>query len=107
MPAITTTNTTELRNKIRVEREVEFAFEGLHYYDILRWGVAAEKLNRQFTGMKLTNDPANYTAFKVDEGGYLIYQKRNFVKGVNELWPIPQAERNVNTKLTQNTGYPN
>ena len=107
MPAITTTNPTELRNKIRVEREVEFAFEGLHYYDILRWGVAAEKLNRQFTGMKLTNDPANYTAFKVDEEGYLIYQKRNFVKGTNELWPIPQAERNVNTKLTQNTGYPN
>jgi hypothetical protein len=107
MPAITTTNTTQLRNKIRVEREVEFAFEGLHYYDILRWGVAAEKLNRQFTGMKLTNDPANYTAFKVDQDGYLIYQKRNFVKGTNELWPIPQAERNVNTKLTQNTGYPN
>jgi len=107
MPAITTTNTTELRNKIRVEREVEFAFEGLHYYDILRWGVAAEKLNRQFTGMKLTNDPANYTAFNVDEDGYLIYQKRNFVEGVNELWPIPQAERNVNTKLTQNFGYPN
>ena len=107
MPAITTINTVELRNKIRVEREVEFAFEGLHYYDILRWGVAAEKLNRQFTGMKLTNDPANYTAFKVDEDGYLMYQKRNFVEGVNELWPIPQAERNVNTKLTQNFGYPN
>jgi hypothetical protein len=107
MPAVTTTNTAELRNKIRVEREVEFAFEGLHYYDILRWGVAAEKLNRQFTGMKLTNDPANYTAFKVDADGYLMYQKRNFVKGTNELWPIPQAERNVNTKLTQNSGYPN
>ncbi|WP_278010141.1 RagB/SusD family nutrient uptake outer membrane protein [Flavobacterium gyeonganense] len=29
------------------------------------------------------------------------------MKGVNELWPIPQSERNVNTKLTQNTGYPN
>lgn len=107
MPAITTTNAIELRNKIRVEREVEFAFEGIHYYDVLRWGVAAEKLNRQFTGMKLTNDPANYTAFDVDEDGYLIYQKRNFVEGVNELWPIPQAERNVNTKLTQNPGYPN
>lgn len=107
MPAVTTTNIVELRNKIRTEREVEFAFEGLHYYDILRWGIAAEKLNRQFTGMKLTNDPANYTAFDVDKDGYLIYQKRNFVKGTNELWPIPQAERNVNTKLTQNTGYPN
>lgn len=48
-------------------------------------GVAAEKLNRQFTGMKLTNNPSGYTAFKVDQDGYLIYQKRNFVKGVNEL----------------------
>ncbi len=105
MPAVTTTDPTELRKIIRRERRVEFAFEGLRYYDILRWGIAAEELNRQFTGMKLTNDPANYTAFPVDNEGYLIYQKRNFKKGINELWPIPQSERDINKNLTQNSGY--
>lgn len=98
-------NTADLRAQIRREREVEFAFEGLHYYDILRWGIAAEELNRQFTGMKLTNDPANYTDYPVDKNGFFIYQKRNFKKGVNELWPVPQTEMDINPNLTQNPGY--
>jgi hypothetical protein len=105
MPAVTTTDPTALRTIIRRERRVEFAFEGLRYYDILRWGIAATELNRQFTGMKLTTDPANYTDYPVDADGYFIYQKRNFKAGVNELWPIPQTERDINKNLTQNTGY--
>jgi len=105
MPAVTTTDPTALTAIIRRERAVEFAFEGLHYYDILRWGTAATELNRQFTGMKLTSDPANYTDFPVDNDGYFIYQKRNFKAGINELWPIPQSERDINKKLTQNNGY--
>jgi starch-binding outer membrane protein, SusD/RagB family len=105
MPSVTTTDATELRTIIRRERRVEFAFEGLRYYDILRWGIAADELNRQFTGMKLTDDPVNYTSYTVDSEGYLIFQKRNFIKGVNELWPIPQSERDINKNLTQNSGY--
>jgi hypothetical protein len=105
MPPVTTTDSEKLREIIRRERRVEFAFEGLRYYDILRWGIAAEELNKQFTGMKLTNDPDNYTEFPVDDQGYLLYQKRNFKKGINELWPIPQAEIDINDNLIQNTGY--
>lgn len=105
MPPVTTVDPSELREIIRRERLVEFAFEGLRFYDLLRWGIAAEKLNRQFTGMKLTNDPASYDDFPVDEDGYLIYQERNFIEGVNQLWPIPQEEIQVNPNLTQNPGY--
>jgi len=106
MPAVTTTDVTELRKIIRRERRVEFAFEGLRYYDILRWGIAAEELNGQFTGMKLTNTPATYTSYPVDNEGYFIMtKKRAFKKGINELWPIPQSERDINKNLTQNTGY--
>jgi len=103
MPAITTTNIDELRTIVRRERRVEFAFEGIRYYDILRWGVAAEELNRQFTGMKLTSEEAK--TYPVDADGYYIYKKRNFKKGINELWPIPQSERDINKNLTQNSGY--
>ncbi|WP_114788821.1 RagB/SusD family nutrient uptake outer membrane protein [Niabella yanshanensis] len=105
MPAVTAVVPSALRPIIRRERVAELAFEGLHYFDILRWGTAAAELNRQFTGMKLTNDPANYKDYPVDANGFFIYQKRNFKAGINELWPIPQSERDVNPNLTQNTGY--
>lgn len=107
MPAVTTTDPTELRKIIRRERRVEFAFEGIRYYDILRWGIAGDELNHQFTGQKLTNDPANYSAYPVDADGYYIMSQQNraFKKGVNELWPVPQSERDVNKNLTQNPGY--
>lgn len=105
MPPVTATDAATLRPIIRRERTVEFAFEGLHYYDILRWGIAASELNRQFTGMKLTNSPSTYKDFPVDANGFFIYQKRNFVAGKNELWPIPQSERDINPNLTQNAGY--
>jgi hypothetical protein len=105
MPAVKSTGAASLRTILRRERKVEFAFEGLHYYDLQRWGTAATELNRQFTGMKLTNSPATYKDFPVDSQGFYIYQKRNFVAGKNELWPVPQSEININPALTQNTGY--
>jgi hypothetical protein len=105
MPPVTATDAATLRPIIRRERTAELAFEGLHYYDILRWGIAATELNRQFTGMKLTNDPVNYKDFQVDANGFFIYQKRNFIGGKNELWPVPQSERDINPNLTQNPNY--
>ena len=71
-----------MREAIRKERRVELAFEGLRYYDILRWGIAEKELNHTFTGVKLSNDPnaRNYrgsgtAASPVDEDMY--YQLRN------------------------------
>jgi len=105
MPPVTTTDPTALRTIIRRERRVEFAFEGIRYFDCLRWGIIGSENNQQFTGMKLTNDPANYKDYPVNANGYYIYKKRNFVVGKNELWPIPQSERDLNKNLTQNPGY--
>ncbi|MDO4165025.1 MAG: RagB/SusD family nutrient uptake outer membrane protein [Bacteroides sp.] len=105
MPAVTETDTDELREIVRRERSTELAFEGLHYYDILRWGIGNEELNRQFTGMKLTTDPDNYTVRSVDDDGYALCQTRVFVTGTSELWPIPLSEIQLNSNLTQNPGY--
>jgi len=105
MPPVTVTDAAILRPILRRERRIEFAFEGLRYYDVLRWDIIATENNQQFTGMKLTNTPSTYTAFPVDADGYYIYKKRNFIKGTNELWPIPQSERDINPNLTQNPGY--
>ena len=96
MPAVTTTDPVAHRT---VLRRVEFAFEGL------RWGVIAFENQKQFTGMKFTNNPSTYTAFPVDAEGYYFYQKRNFIVGKNELWPIQQSEHDLNKNLTQNPDY--
>ncbi len=101
----------ELRQAIRKERRVELAFEGLHYFDVLRWGTAKQELNHYFTGVKLSDNPAdrNYrgegaTASPVDKDGYYQFENRSW-DDHNRYWPIPQKDMNVNHNLKQNPGY--
>ena len=54
---------------------MELAMEGQRYWDLVRWG-----------------------------DGPSVLGHKGFVAGVNELWPIPQAEVGK-TSLTQNPGY--
>ena len=107
MPDVSETDVTKLREIVRRERRIELAFEGVRYYDLLRWGTIADELeNRQFTGMKVAKDKAsNTTSYDVDDEGYIILKTTHFKRGVNELWPIPLSEREINSNLTQNTGY--
>jgi hypothetical protein len=105
LPPITITDASTLRPLVRLERKVEFAFEGMRLYDLLRWGTAADEINTAFTGLWLTNTPSSYTKFKVDAQGYYVYGQKVFTKGVNERWPIPLTEMNVNKNLVQNPGY--
>jgi len=76
-----------MRQKIRHERRVELALEGLRYYDLRRWGIATQKLNG-FVQNPTT--PAVKTMYK-----------DNY-----EFWPIPQTEIDRNQPvLIQNDGY--
>jgi starch-binding outer membrane protein, SusD/RagB family len=100
-----------LRQAIRKERRVELAFEGLRYFDVLRWGTAATELNHTFTGVKLSDDPsaANYrgagsTASPVDGDMYYQFETRTW-DSHNRYFPIPQHDLNINPNLVQNTGY--
>lgn len=104
MPSVTETNPSKLREVVRRERLTELALEGIHYFDLLRWGIAVEKIRGKYYGMKLTNDPENYTLLPVNEEGYLYYTERNF-KEENLLWPLPQSEIDINPNLVQNPGY--
>ncbi len=89
MPAIAAGQTQDgMRQLIRHERRIEMAFEGTYYSDIRRWGIAKQlmdgKVIRNITGQQL--DVWHFTD--------ALY-----------LWPIPQSERDLNSKLTQNNGY--
>jgi len=105
MPPVTETDPAKLREIIRRERRVELAFEGLRYWDIRRWKIAPEVLNKKFYGMKLTDNPETYTDFTVNEKGHLYSCTKRFDEKYNYVLPIPQSELDVNPNLSQNPGY--
>lgn len=108
MSPVTEKNPDKLREIIRRERRVEFCWEMyIRWFDVHKWGIAAQVCNQKFYGMKLTDDPANYTAYPVNSQGHLFSLDRTgfYVSPTNDLWPIPQSELDVNPNLEQNPGY--
>ncbi|SFE13068.1 RagB/SusD family nutrient uptake outer membrane protein [Thermophagus xiamenensis] len=67
----------ELREAIKKERQLELAFEGSRYWDLIRWGDAAEVLG-----------------------------PLGFVAGKHEHFPIPQTEISSNNAITQEDQNP-
>lgn len=75
----------EMRTRIRNERRVEFAFEGMRYRDVRRWKYAEI-----------------YIPTLIEPGSLL---PRKFDPAKHYVWPFPQSEIDVNPKLVQNPGY--
>jgi hypothetical protein len=108
MPAIN--NADISRDRIRNERRVELAWEGLRYWDILRWDIAEDVFTNNpevgaYLGNLVAGDQGAIAARDVDENGYVIIGTKAFNYPTNNLWPIPQAERDINSNLSQNPGY--
>ena len=107
MPPVTETNPDKLTTILRRERRVELAWEGLRLFDLFRWRTAHILLKGRFHGMKICSkkDAPGYTKVPVNADGYYFCEETFFRENVDYLWPIPQAERDVNKNLTQNSGY--
>lgn len=105
LPPITQTNPDLLIPIVRTERRIELAFEGLRLFDLYRWETAHSILSSSFYGMKLTDDPQNYTDYIIDDQGYFFCEETHFRENVDYLWPIPQTEIDINQNLEQNSGY--
>lgn len=126
-PAVTTTDQVALRKTLRVERRMEFAWEGLRYMDIIRWKLADKVLNNPIYGML---DPAELKSKIVNMGLWFFPQVpaidedgiadftamynaglikrlavRKFDASKQYLWPIPSKEILINSNLKQNPGY--
>lgn len=123
-PEITTTDQAELRTALRRERRVELFNEGLRYMDLIRWRIAEKALNTQLAGM---NNPdildRNQWPFNdqilptIDADGLVDHsaiiaagyarelEVYTFDASRQYLWPVPAAERNLNSLLDQNTNY--
>ncbi len=105
MPAVTETDPVNLMQILKRERRVELAWEGLRYWDLLRWGEAADKLsNEPMYGIFLTSDPATYTRFPVGPDGHYFVINLKF-RSTDVPWPIPQDELDINTSMTQKDNW--
>ncbi|EON74926.1 putative outer membrane protein probably involved in nutrient binding protein [Lunatimonas lonarensis] len=86
MPPLPTGLTqSQMRDRIRNERRVEFAFEGMRYRDIRRWRTAETYINSL-----------------VEPGSNI---RRVFDPSKHYLFPFPQSEIDINPNLIQNPGY--
>ncbi|WP_418894106.1 RagB/SusD family nutrient uptake outer membrane protein [Limibacterium fermenti] len=84
---------------IKKERRWELAFEGLRYFDLMRWGDAAVELGEQ-EGVAIKNRGVNAT-MRAFGGGY----KARY-EATGGFWPIPQSQIELsNGVLTQNKGW--
>jgi len=100
MPPITQTDPTLLRDILRKERRNELAFEGIRYWDLLRWKIADKVLNGDFYGAPFPNTikPIRKKGNTVDRYSRWYVTSKKF-RPADYQWPIPQSEININPKL--------
>lgn len=103
MPALPAGLTqAQMRERIRNERAVEFAFEDMRWWDILRWKKGAEIVAQPMKGMKVIKN-ANGTFT------YNVVELPAFSRVFNDqmyLYPIPRSEMNKTSgALKQNPGW--
>lgn len=89
-----------MRDRIRNEKQVEFAFEDFRFWDTRRWMIAPGTLGAPLRGVDITKDAANVTTYVPN-----IVEQRTFVANKMYLFPIPQSERNIDNALVQNPGW--
>lgn len=106
--AFVTGNGLDMRTEIRRERSIELSFEGLAYWDLLRWKTAETALPQAILGRKYfaSENPAGTTPNLLN--GYVVLEAASFRKfnpAKDYLWALPTQELALSSKLVQNPNW--
>ena len=97
----------QFREAIINERDCEFGFEEVRWFDIVRWGLDSA-LNTQLHGLKsIGNKDKQATTFSFEDP-ILLRPVRSWWTNWDRKWfmqPIPSVEINKNYGMTQNPGW--
>jgi len=88
----------QARQCLRWERRLEMAMENGRFFDLRRWGIASQTLNKFFeTEQNVEYDGQTYAQY---------YKDAHFSAGKNEYYPVPYNQLYYVPGLySQNTGY--
>ncbi|WP_084236557.1 RagB/SusD family nutrient uptake outer membrane protein [Pedobacter africanus] len=86
-------NKSDFFERVKQERAWELCFEGMRRMDLIRWNILGTSIR------------ATQAALKAYRSNYAYVAADNFKDNKNELYPIPQIERDLNTNLSQNPKY--
>lgn len=107
LPGITAEDAQDrakMRELIKRERQVEFAFEGRRFYDLRRWGDLVKVVNEPFYGMNTTKRSTQRQEFHKRTQMTFKYSLY-YITNKNALYPIYQTVLDHNPKLDQNPGW--
>ncbi|MEG1564787.1 MAG: RagB/SusD family nutrient uptake outer membrane protein [Bacteroides sp.] len=86
-------NKDQMRNAIRLERRLEFTFEGIHLFDTRSWRTTEADVKKPVYG-------------KIVNGKHFLVEQRSFNPDRDYLWAIPLTEIDLSKgTLTQNPNY--
>lgn len=97
------TNQAGMREIIRQEWNIEFAFEGRRFWNLRRWLIAAEELNSSLFGWNILGKDAD-SFYNNYAGPVVVWSQRKFVAPRDYLFPL-ESEEVMISGCVQNPGW--
>ncbi|OAQ42015.1 carbohydrate-binding protein SusD [Pedobacter psychrophilus] len=86
----------DMRNRIKNERRVEFAFEDHRFWDVRRWMEAPLYFNTPLRGVTITRTSPTVFSYNFINVENRVFEPKMY------LYPIPQSDVNIATGILQN-----
>lgn len=88
-----------LRDIIHRERLIELSFEGQRLWDLRRWKLSAEELNKNITGLTVLGKTTE--TYNIEKNIF----SQTFIAPRDYFWPIGNYETRRNPNLVENPGW--